>query len=70
MNELKQYILATSLLTTALFCSLLISYWLNQNSTQQESTAKAVQTSIEIQQPKLNKLQKSMQILLPTIRLK
>lgn len=70
MNELKQYLMATSLLMTALFCSLLISYWLNQSNAQQELAGLAGQSDIELQQPKVNKLKKSMQVLLPTIRLK
>ncbi|KAA3651263.1 MAG: hypothetical protein DWP95_00710 [Proteobacteria bacterium] len=65
MTAIKQNLLATSLLVTALSLSLLISYWLNQNSNQTLDTA-IMKPTVEIQ--KMNKINHSLILLLPAIR--
>lgn|GEM_PF-1843717 len=70
MSQLKQYLMATSLLIVALSCSLLISYWLNQNATQHGPSKMVEHSDADFQQPNVNKFKQSMLVLLPTIRLK
>jgi len=65
MTAIKQNLLATSLLLTALSLSLLIGYWLNQHNDQPSYTTMN-QTTVEIQ--KFNKLNHSLILLLPAIR--
>lgn len=65
MTAIKQNLLATSLLLTALSMSLLIGYWLNQTNDQSSYTA-INQTTVEMQ--KFNKLNHSLILLLPAIR--
>ncbi|MCW8869272.1 MAG: hypothetical protein OQK49_01095 [Proteobacteria bacterium] len=65
MTAIKQNLLATSLLLTALSMSLLIGYWLNQKNDQSSYTA-INHTTVEMQ--KFNKLNHSLVLLLPAIR--
>lgn len=65
MTAIKQNLLATTLLLTALSMSLLIGYWLNQYQAQPVSHNTS-HSSVEIQ--KLNKLNHSFMLLLPAIR--
>lgn len=65
MTAIKQNLLATSLLLTALSLSLLIGYWLNQSNDQPSHTDMNV-TTVKLQ--KFNKLNHSLILLLPAIR--